>query len=214
MRDPTNVTGVVEGQRRLVDHVEALLAAGELDVSAPSSLPDWTVGHVITHITNSGDGQLRMLEAAAVGEVGTQYPGGFEQRNSDIERGAVRPVTEQVDDLRRLCEAFEVRLLSMPTWDGHGQAMFGEVAIADVPFLRTREVEVHHVDLGVGYGFGDLPPAYMEEETRQMERLWISRQPTVPTTLPPEALAVDPGDRLAWLLGRGSIAGLDPAGIF
>jgi hypothetical protein len=33
------------------------------------------------------------------------------------------------------------------------------------------------------------------------------------TTLPPEALAASPQMRLAWLLGRATIDGLDPAGV-
>jgi len=44
--------------------------------------------------------------------------------------------------------------------------------------------------------------------------LWASRQPMGMTTLPPLALAASPSDRLAWLTGRSTIAGLDPAGVY
>lgn len=212
---PAEFTAVAgESQRRLLDHVDALLALDTLDVDAASLLPDWTIGHVLTHITNSGDGNLRMLDAAANGEVGTQYPGGYEQRRSEIEAGAVRPALEQVDALRRSCAALEARWSTMPTWEGTGASMGGDVPVSDLPYLRIREVEIHHVDLGIGYSFADLPDAYLREELRRMAMLWTARQPMGLTSLPGAALAISPPERLAWLTGRASIPGLDPAGIF
>ncbi len=198
--------------RRLVSELDECL--GTLDVTAPSLLPGWTIGHVITHVTHSGDGHLRMLDAAALGDVGRQYPGGREQRNSGIEQGATRPAAEQVSDLRRSIDALEARWASMPTWEGVGTSMAGEVAIDDLPFLRVREVAIHHVDLGVGYTFDDLPGAYLSEELRRMEMLWAARQPMGLTQLPPLALEASPAVRLAWLTGRSTIDGLEPAGIY
>ena len=200
--------------RRLLDRLDERLAAGTLDVSAASLLPDWTIGHVITHVTQSGDGHLRMLDAAVAGEVGQQYPCGREQRNSGIERGATRTASEQVDDLRRSIAALDARWAAMPDWTGTGASMGGDVSIADLPFLRIREVAVHHADLGLGYTFDDLPDAYVREELRRMEMLWAARQPMGMTSLPDAALAASPPHRLAWLMGRAPIDGLDPAAIY
>jgi maleylpyruvate isomerase len=200
--------------RRLLDGLDERLAAGTLDVSAASLLPDWTIGHVITHVTHSGDGHLRMLDAAASGVVGQQYPGGREQRNSGIEQGATRTASEQLDDLHRSIAALEARWASMPDWSGTGASMGGEVAVADLPFLRIREVAIHHADLGLGYTFDDLPDAYLRDELRRMEMLWAARQPMGMTSLPAGALDAPPAQRLAWLMGRGAIAGLDPAAIY
>ena len=47
-----------------------------------------------------------------------------------------------------------------------------------------------------------------------MEQLWAARRPMGMTKLPSEAMAVTPAHRLAWLLGRADIPGLEPAGIF
>ena len=200
--------------RRLLDRLDERLVAGTLDVSAASLLPDWTIGHVITHITHSGDGHLRMLDAAVVGEVGQQYPGGREQRNSGIERGATRAASEQVDDLRRSIAALEARWAMMPDWSGTGVSMGGDVSIVDLPFLRVREVAIHHVDLGLGFTFDDLPDVYLRDELRRMEMLWAARQPMGMTALPPAALALAPAQRLAWLMGRAAIDGLEPAAIY
>lgn len=202
------------GQRQLLERLDALLATGSLDVTAPSRLPEWTIGHVITHVANSGDGHLRMLDAAAAGHGGLQYPGGREQRRSDINTGATRPAAVQVEALRATCAALVARWGSMPAWTGRGTAMIGDVAVADLPFMRTREVEIHHIDLGIGRTFADLPAAYLREELRRMEMLWAARQPMGRTALPPAALAVPPPERLAWLMGRTTIDGLEPARIF
>ena len=60
----------------------ALTLAGVTDTDArrPSLLPGWSVGHVLTHLARNADSHVRMLEAAAVGEVADQYPGGNERR--------------------------------------------------------------------------------------------------------------------------------------
>jgi len=47
-----------------------------------------------------------------------------------------------------------------------------------------------------------------------MTMLWASRKPMGLTTLPPVAAALPDHERLAWLLGRTAVDGLDPAGIF
>jgi maleylpyruvate isomerase len=88
------------------------------------------------------------------------------------------------------------------------------LAVRELPFMRAREVEVHHVDLDVGYEFDDLPADYVRLELRRMEMLWRARRPMGMTALPAAALAARPPERLAWLLGRAEIEGLAPASIF
>lgn len=73
-----------------------------------------------------------MLEAADKGEVGVQYPGGFESRNGGIELRATRPAIDEVDDLRRSCAALEQRWPTMPSWDGRGLMTRFEVPIVDL----------------------------------------------------------------------------------
>jgi len=200
--------------RRLLTDLDELEAAGELDVTRPSRLPDWTIGHVITHVTNSGIGHLGILDGAALGDVVAQYPHGPEGRNADIEAGATRPAAEQVAALRTSIERLE-SAWDRPSWAGSGIAPNGaEVAVADLPFFRIRETTVHHVDLGIGFEFADLDSTYVRLELRWMEMQWKARQPMGMTSLPDDALALEPTDRLAWLLGRTEIDGVDPARIF
>ncbi len=81
-------------------------------------------------------------------------------------------------------------------------------------FARWREVEVHRADLGLGYGPEDWPGEYVREDLGVMEMRWNARRPMGMTGLPDAALKAPPHTRLAWLLGRAEIDGLDPAGIF
>jgi maleylpyruvate isomerase len=200
--------------RRLLDDLDRLLVDDDLDVAAPSALPGWSVGHVITHVTNSGDGHALIFEAAQRGEIGRQYPHGLEGREVDIETGAPRRADVQVAGLRTSIERLEA-LWAASTWDGSGiLAMGNEVRLADLPFLRLREAAIHHVDLRIGFGFGDLPPPYVRLEVRRMEMLWQARQPMGLTALPAAALALAPPGRLAWLMGRTTVEGLAPAGVF
>ena len=57
----------------------------------------------------------------------------------------------------------------------------------DCVFARWREVVVHHGDLGLGAV--PLPPALVE--------VWLARE------LPALAGRTDPGQLLAWIIGRG-----------
>ena len=98
-------------------------------------------------------------------------------------------------------------------WDGRSIETSGqELPIGDLPFLRWREVEVHRVDLGVGAEPAGWPPGYVREELVLQGMRYDARRPMGLTGLPPEALRASPADRLAWLLDRGSIPGLGPAG--
>ncbi len=217
--DPSRALGrqvalATSAHERLLAALDERVSADELDVSAPSMLPGWTVGHVITHVTNSADGHALLFAGAAEGRVATQYPGGMEGRAADIEAGARRPAAEQVDRLRRSIGNLE-GLWAASSWEGHGIVGRGaEAPISDLPFMRLREVAIHHIDLDIAATFADLPGEYVRLDLRRMEMLWQARRPMGMTTLPAAALAAAPHERLAWLMGRSSIEGVAPAGVF
>lgn len=200
--------------RRLDAALNELISTDGFDVAAPSRLPDWTKGHVLTHIANSGIGHVGIFDGAARGEVTAQYPHGVEGRAADIEAGAVRPAREQIDAFRDANEQLEERYATTD-WRGTGTSpRGGEVPITDLPFFRTREVTIHHIDLDIGFEFDDLPPDYLRLELRRMEMLWTARQPMGLTPLPAAALALTPPHRLSWFMGRANVDGLAPADVF
>ena len=184
-------------------------------VSQPSLLPGWTVGHVATHVARNADGHTRMLEAAMRNEVEQMYPGGLVQRTADIEAGATRSAGELLVDVVESASRLEATWAAMQpqAWAGRGVTITGEMTARELLFIRWREVIVHHADLGLCYSWSDWDDEYVRLDLARLCMLWASRKPMGLTDLPPEAMAVPPRRRVAWLLGRAEIDGLGPAGI-
>jgi maleylpyruvate isomerase len=137
-------------------------AGGLTDATAASRLPGWTVGHVLTHIARNADGLTNLLTWARTSEVTPQYAS-VEARAADIDAGAPRPLRDQLDDLTAACERFAAAADAMPpeAWTHLVQPTVGpEMPAAQVMWSRLREVEIHHVDLGAGYGPADWPAAF------------------------------------------------------
>lgn len=139
---------------------ERLLAtARDLDVSAPSLLPGWSRGHVITHIARNADGYVNLLTWARTG-VETPMYASVEQRNADIEAGAGRSHAVQLDDLAESAARFAAAVDAMTpdAWNATVRHMTGRVLTPlQVVWARWREVEVHHVDLNASYRPADWP---------------------------------------------------------
>jgi maleylpyruvate isomerase len=195
--------------------VATLRTLTDQQVTQASLLPDWTVGHVATHLARNAEGHLRMFEAAMRGDTAEMYPGGREQRSADIEAGATRIAAEITADVTDTATRLEAVWEAMPpaAWARRGITIAGEETMADLLFIRRREVEVHHADLGLGFSWPDWDPEYVRLDLARLTMLWASRKPMGMTSLPPAAISVGDHHRLAWLLGRAEIDGLAPAGI-
>ncbi len=204
------IVGATAAHQRLLATVETMTSA---DASAPSLLPDWTRGHVLTHLARNADSHIGLFAAAVRGEVGDQYPGGVAQRSSDIEFGAHRRIADLVADLRESIDRLEAawEAATEPAWDGRARSPLAEeMLIADLPFRRWREVEVHHADLGIpDFTIDDWSTGYVRRELDRETKTWASRRPMGMTNLPPAALALTPARRTAWLLGRYEVEGLE-----
>jgi maleylpyruvate isomerase len=170
----------------------ALAGLTEEQARRPSRLPGWSVGHLLTHLARNADSVVRRLEGAARGEVLSQYVGGREGRAADIEAGAHRSAAELVADIRESsarCDA-ACAAVAPEVWDRPTVGLSGdESPAAFLAFSRWREVEVHHVDLGLGYEPADWPVALVEH--------WL---PSLLADLPGRT---DPSRLLAWTIGRG-----------
>jgi maleylpyruvate isomerase len=206
------IEGCAAAHQRLLSDLDSLR---DEEVVRPSRLPGWTVGHVLTHLARNADSHRYVLEAAAQGEAAERYPGGEAQRTGDIEAGAARPAAEQVDDIRRSIWQLEQSwtAVSPEGWKLVGTSLGRREAVVDLPSNRWREVEVHHADLGrPSFGIDDWSPAFVRRELVLREMAWAARRPMGMTALPAAALALPPPQRLAWLLGRCDVDGLEPAG--
>ena len=200
-----DVEAVVASHRGLVEH---LRATAPVDPATPSGLPDWTVGHVLTHLARNADSHHRLLAGY------DQYPHGWDGRNADIDAGADRTWAELIADVERTAAALSTAYETNTEWAEPPHENRAGRPRAMLPFVRQREVEVHRADLDLGYGFDDMPSRYVRQELRLMEMLWKANKPMGMTPLPDLALQAPPPTRLAWLMGRREIDGLGPAGIF
>ncbi|WP_169945689.1 maleylpyruvate isomerase family mycothiol-dependent enzyme [Microbispora sp. H11081] len=219
-----------EIERELTEATGRLLATAarltDEDLRAPSLLPGWTRGHVLTHVARNADSYVNLLSWARTGVRTPQYASA-EAREAGVEAGASRPAAEQLADLRDSAERFAAASGRMPAeaWTAMVSAMAPpEHPAWYVPIRRLREVEVHHADLGAGYGWADWPETYVRRELHDT-MLWLGGESPVA-----EVVALDPGtgevvrawtglgdgpavegtprELLAWLAGRTDGAGL------
>jgi uncharacterized damage-inducible protein DinB len=91
-------------------HARLLASAEGLaddQVRAPSRLPGWSVGHVLSHLARNAEGHARRLEAALAGQDLPRYPGGSSQRDSEIAAGASKSAAELAADLAETSHRLE-----------------------------------------------------------------------------------------------------------
>jgi maleylpyruvate isomerase len=223
------------GQRIDVASARVLAtAAGISDQQArePSSLPGWSRGHVLTHLSRNADGLRNLLIWARTGVVTPQYPS-VEARNEEIEAGAGRPARELVVDFADSATAFgaEAARLRDADWAAEVRGIRGAAHPAWYTlWRRLSELEIHHVDLDAGYRPADWPADFAQECLQGA--IAGSSDPDFPAALlratddgsehrigPPEeqpaiTLAGPSYALLAWLSGRSDGGGLSatPAG--
>lgn len=143
--------------RQATDRLLASVAElRETDLGAPSLLPEWTRGHVLAHLARNADALANVLAGRPM------YPDD-RARDAAIERDAARAPAAHVEDLRtssaRLDAAFAA--LPEPEWQRTVELRGGLTdRLASLPFRRWTEIELHRVDLGVGYGLDDLPAEF------------------------------------------------------
>jgi maleylpyruvate isomerase len=188
------VAGCVAAQAGLDERVAGL---SDDDARRPSQLPGWTVGHVLTHIARNADSVVWRLEGAARGELRDQYPGGLEQRRTEIEAGATRSAADLVADVSNSSAAVARAMDELPAaaWDAPSRTSRGVVEPSrDAVLSRWREVVVHHGDLGLG----------PEPLPLDLVAAWLPRE------LPRLTERTDPAELLAWIIGRGDAPALAP----
>jgi maleylpyruvate isomerase len=209
-------------------------AAGISDEQArgPSLLPGWSRGHVLTHLARNADSLRNLLTWARTGIETPQYASA-EARDRGIDEGADRPVADMIDDIETSAAALaaEAAILTDQNWTAQVKGMGGKPHQAwYTVWRRLTEVEIHHVDLGAGYRPQDWPEAFASEclalatgsftgPDSPAVRLvssddGLSFRIGPPSGEPTAEITGPARELLAWLIGRGSGAGLtsEPAG--
>jgi len=153
--------------RRLLRDVEDLT---DEQAQAPSRLPGWNRAELLTHIARNADGVRRMVEAASRGDVGAQYPGGVEERAADIAAGRDARAADVLLDVRRSSDLMMKAWCALPgdAWQRPGRAISGERTMREMLWSRVREVEVHHIDLGLEYEPTDWPVPFVNHALEEI----------------------------------------------
>lgn len=125
----------------------------DAEVRAPSLLPEWSRGHVLTHLARNADGGGRLLVWARTGVETPEYPS-LAARAREIEAGAGRGAGELAADLRESAARFaaEYRRMTPEAWARTVRWTRGQqLPAARAATSRLCEVLVHHVDLAAGF---------------------------------------------------------------
>ncbi|WP_419994000.1 maleylpyruvate isomerase family mycothiol-dependent enzyme [Streptomyces boninensis] len=201
-----------------------LEAAARLDdsgLAAPSRLPGWTRGHILAHLARNADALVNVLS-------GRPMYASAEARDADIEAGAPRPLDEQLTDVRTTATLLEQTAAAVPDWTARCELRNGVTdSKSRIPFRRLVEIELHHVDLGIGYELGDLPADFVRHETDFLAARFAGNAAVPPIRISAadgstwttggkegETVAVtgEPAALMGWLAGRTKGEGLDAGG--
>jgi maleylpyruvate isomerase len=144
----------------------------EPDLRAPSMLPGWTRAHVLAHVARSADAMRNLLVGVKSGQEREAYASP-EARDTGIEHGARLKPPELMADLAGSAMAFRTIMRQLPddAWQVQVQVLdSGPFPAGELLTRRLVEVELHHCDLGVGYGPADWPPAFAAMELAEPMR--------------------------------------------
>ena len=142
---------------------KAIAGLDEASYGAPSLLAGWTRKHLVAHLAANAEAIGRLVSWARTGEENQMYSSP-EQRNADIEAGAKlsgKELTAWFDrSARELAAAMEA--LPASAWQAEVVTAQGRtVPATGTPWMRSREVMVHAIDLGTGLTFADLPEDFL-----------------------------------------------------
>ncbi|MGH3297056.1 MAG: maleylpyruvate isomerase N-terminal domain-containing protein [Trebonia sp.] len=145
--------------QRLLDDARTL---SEADLRAASLLPGWTRAHVLAHVARGADAMRSLLIGARSGQARPAYASA-QARDAGIEQGAAARAVDLMADLADSAMALRAVARQLPDEAWQVQVLLPDSAPFPAAGLLTRrlaEVELHHCDLGTGYGPADWPAAF------------------------------------------------------
>lgn len=176
MADPSHLEQLMAAGQRLVRSVDGL--SGD-DWDQPSLLPGWTRAHVVAHLALNGEALRDVLVGVVEGDPPPMYAS-QEHRDSDIEELAAAEHAEIRERLLASTTSFVEAAQAVPpdAWQGRFERTPGgrSLPLDAVPLMRLREVEIHHVDLRLGYSPDDWPQQFAEALVDGMVRRVESRE--------------------------------------
>jgi maleylpyruvate isomerase len=162
MTDPEVVELLDTGTRRLVRTVDGM---SDEQWEQPSLLPGWSRAHVVAHLTLNAEALSGALEGVHEGRPVPMYASDT-ARDADIASLATVAAPELRDRflgsttvlgewVEELADNLAGHVIER-TPGSDRQFLAGEVGM-----MRTREVEIHHADLGLDYTAADWPDEFV-----------------------------------------------------
>lgn len=203
----------------------AVDALSDDDLREPSALTGWSRAHIVAHMARNAEALTRLATWART-SVETPMYSSREQRGADIETSSAGPAATLRAELVSTAATLDAALTALDdlTWNSVLRSAQGRPMPAlEVPWMRTREVWLHTVDLGTGATVAELPAGVVDEliadatrmlstkegcpaatlEATDRDRTWVLGPDTEPVRVRGGA-----ADLLAWLIGRTGPVGL------
>jgi maleylpyruvate isomerase len=171
MRPDQTLNWMHDGTERLLAEVARL---PDDALSAPTALPGWTRAYLLSHIAANADALRNLVHWARTGQERRMYAS-TEAREADIAAGAEFPpevlrarLASSAADLAADLDALDA--LDGPGGAGDGGSCWDAKIItaqgltrtaSEIPWMRTREIYIHAIDLAAGTTFADLPPDFL-----------------------------------------------------
>jgi maleylpyruvate isomerase len=170
MRPDQTLNWMHDGTERLLAEVAGL---PDDALSAPTALPGWTRAYLLSHIAANADALRNLVHWARTGEERRMYAS-TEAREADIAAGAEFPadvlrarVASSAADLAADLDALDALdagggAAGVSCWDAKIITAQGLTRTAsEIPWMRTREIYIHAIDMAAGTTFAHLPPDFL-----------------------------------------------------
>jgi maleylpyruvate isomerase len=167
MRPDQTLNWMHDGTERLLAEVAGL---PDEALSAPTALPGWTRAYLLSHIAANADALRNLVHWARTGEERRMYAS-TQAREADIAAGAEASPADLRARVASSAAELAADLDALDALDGVGDAAGWDAKIItaqgltrsadEIPWMRTREIYIHSIDLAAGTTYADLPPDFL-----------------------------------------------------
>jgi maleylpyruvate isomerase len=167
MRPDQTLNWMHDGTERLLADVAGL---PDEALNGPTALPGWTRAYLLSHIAANADALRNLIHWARTGEERRMYASS-EAREAGIAAGAELPPADLRARVASSAAELAADLDALDALDGAGDAAGWDAKIItaqgltrsadEIPWMRTREIYIHSIDLAAGTTYADLPPDFL-----------------------------------------------------
>jgi maleylpyruvate isomerase len=167
MRPDQTLNWMHDGTERLLAEVAEL---PDEALNSPTALPGWTRAYLLSHIAANADALRNLIHWARTGEERRMYASSA-AREAGIAAGAALAASDLRARVASSAAELAADLDALDALDGAGDAVGWDAKIItaqgltrsadEIPWMRTREIYIHSIDLAAGTTYADLPPDFL-----------------------------------------------------